>query len=168
MRHSQIVWFGFVDDAGNFSVDRQRQFLAWLAKQFRGREVEVSVQARSKVRSVRQNAWLWGCALPIIAEHCGYDEHEHERLHYDLLAVRFGTMAVSPIMPGAPPRIVPQRTSSQLSTREFADYMEWLVRYAADPQNFPEHGIVIPLPDEPGPRPQRRRARRLQEAHAHG
>jgi hypothetical protein len=37
----------------------------------------------------------------------------------------------------------PAKTSSQLSTKEFSDYMEWLVRWAAM-----EHGIRVPLPGE--------------------
>jgi hypothetical protein len=136
------AWTGFVDDAGIFTLDRRRDFVAWV-KQFAGREVTLTLTERKRKRSLEQNAWLWGVALPAIAEHCGYDHHEHERLHYDLLAVRFGTVAVAPLIPGAPPRIVPAQTSSPMNTREFSDYMEWLVRYAAE-----TFGIVIPLPDE--------------------
>lgn len=108
-----------------------------------GEAVTVKVSKQVDKRSVRQNKWIWGVAYPLIAEHLGYDAHEHEQLHYDLLSVRFGTHAIQPKIPGAPPRIEPVRTSSQLTVTEFSDYMEWLCRYAAQ-----EFDVVLPLPDE--------------------
>jgi hypothetical protein len=134
--------FGFVDDAGHFALDDRDGFLA-AVRQFKGKEVVITVEEKKRKRSLAQNRWLWGRALPLIAEHCGYDHHEHERLHYDLLSVRFGTEAIAPLVPNAPPRIVPAQTSSTLSTKEFSDYMEWIVRYAAE-----TFGVVLPLPDE--------------------
>lgn len=96
----------------------------------------VTIRARASKRSIEQNKWLWGVALPLIAEHCGYDAHEHEALHYALLSVRFGTVE-------AFGHQVPARTTSKMNTRDFAAYMDWLVRYAAT-----ELGVIIPLPDE--------------------
>ncbi len=116
-----------------------KRYLKGLA----GKRLELIARERKSKRSVDQNSYIWGVAYPIIAEHLGYDAHEHERLHYDLLAIRFGTVAQSPLLKGAPPRIVPARTSSELNTEEFSQYMEWLIRYAAT-----EFGCVIPLPNE--------------------
>jgi len=103
----------------------------------RGKQVVIT--ERKAKRSQEQNRWLWGCAIPLIAEHCGYDAHEREALHYELLAVRFGTVK-SKLGGDA---VLPARTSSQMNTRQFSDYMEWLARYAAT-----ELGVIIPLPDE--------------------
>src|SRR5690606_4825484 len=101
-RHRVLAmqWTGFVDDAGHFSLHRRREFSEWV-KRFKGHEVVVTVQRKTRKRSLEQNAWLWGVALPLIAEHLGYDRHEHDDLHYDLLSVRFGTKAVAPRVPGA-------------------------------------------------------------------
>jgi hypothetical protein len=142
---SNVSVAGFVDDAMNFALIDSRMFRAEIQRheEFRGKEVVVTVELPTRKRSLAQNRWLWGKALPPIAEHCGYDAHEHERLHYDLLSVRFGTHAIQPLIPGAPPRIVPVKTSSELTTKEFAEYMEWLVRYAAS-----EFNVVLELPDE--------------------
>ena len=138
-----VTGTGFVDDAGHFSLDRREDFVEGL-RAFAGEEVTLTVEKRrGKKRSLAQNAWLWGVALPLIADYCGYDKHEHERLHYDLLGVRFGTETIASVLPHAPIRIVPAKTSSQLSTAEFAEYQEWLVRYAAM-----ELGVVVPLPNE--------------------
>ena len=103
----------------------------------RGKQVVIT--ERKSKRSNEQNRWIWGVAIPLIAEHCGYDHHEREALHYELLAKRFGTVTskMDPAMK------VPAKTSSQMNTREFSDYMEWLARFAAT-----ELGVIIPLPDE--------------------
>lgn len=132
---------GFCDDDGNIAAmpDMGR----YIRESFKGKEFVITVKAKESKRSIAQNRWLWGQALPLIAEHLGYDRHEHDRLHYDLLAVRFGTEAIAPLLPGAPPRIAPKRTSSRLTVAEFSDYMDWLCRYAAT-----EFGVVLPLPDE--------------------
>jgi hypothetical protein len=110
---------------------------------YAGGVVTVTIEKAKSKRSVRQNAWLHGVALPLIASHCGYDLHELDRLRYDLLGVCYGTEAIAPLIPSAPPRIVPKRTSSQLSVEEFSEWMAWIVRFAAQ-----ELGVIIPLPDE--------------------
>lgn len=103
-----------------------------------GQRVEAVIRIRKKKRSLDQNAWLWGVAIPLLAESLGYDQHEHEQLHYQLLAECFGSAYDQRFG-----REVPRVTSSRLSTKEFSDYMEWLVRWAAV-----EHGCIIPLPNE--------------------
>lgn len=123
-------------------VEDRAGFLAHLETLI-DQPVDVMVKRHRAKRSLDQNGWLWGVAIPAIAEHCGYDAHEHQALHYELLAKRFGTKAVQSRLPGAPPLVVPVVGSSELKTDEFSDYMEWLVRFAAT-----ELGVVIPLPSE--------------------
>lgn len=98
---------------------------------------EVVIRERKAQRSNSQNAWLWGVALPLIAEHCGYDEHEHEDLHYDLLSERFGKHETPSGL------TLPTQTTRTMTTAQFSDYMEWLVRFAA--QKF---GVAVPLPGD--------------------
>lgn len=104
----------------------------------RGKPVEVSVRRASSQRSLDQNAWVWGCAYPLLCETLGYDMHERDDLHYALVEKCFGSHI--------DPRLgvnVPNKRSSQLTTAEFSEYMEWLVRFAAQ-----EFQCVIPLPNE--------------------
>ncbi len=137
------VFVGDVDALGErLTLQAQGDWKRYL-KGFAGKRLELTARERKSKRSVDQNAWHWGVAIPLIAETLGYDAHEHERLHYDLLAVRFGTVAIAPLIKAAPPRIVPAKTSSELNTEEFSQYMEWLIRYAAT-----EFGCAIPLPNE--------------------
>lgn len=134
---------GFCDDDGHYSVDAPKALADYIRQHYTGREFVLTVKALESKRSLAQNRLWWGHILPAIAEHCGYDHHEHEHLHYDILSVRFGTEAIAPLIPGAQPRIEPKRTSSQLSVKEFNELIEWTVRWAA--QQF---GLVIDLPDE--------------------
>lgn len=105
---------------------------------FTGKNVVVTVEEAKATRSLKQNAWIWGVAYPLIAETIGYDRHEHDELHYWLVATCFGTHFDERISAE-----VPNARSSKLTTKEFGDYMEWLVRFAAQ-----KWSCVIPLPDE--------------------
>lgn len=116
-----------------------------------GKRVELDVKVHRSQRSTAQNRWLWGpgytALLNAILEEQGYDHHERtedlkEQLHEELLKQRFGTKTV-PSLTGGPPVSVPNCRSSKLNTKEFADFMEWLVRYAAT-----TYGVVLELPDD--------------------
>jgi len=133
------VFNGVVTADGRLELDgieamQRRRYLRSLV----GKRVGVVVRERRSQRSTNQNAWLWGIALPLLAEELGYDEHEHETLHYALLGECFGH-----VYDPRSGQTVLAKTSSQLNTKEFADYMEWLVRWAAT-----EHNCRIPLPGE--------------------
>jgi hypothetical protein len=112
----------------------RRRYLRGLA----GKRIGLVIREKRSQRSQSQNAWLWGVALPLLAEHLGYDDHEHETLHYAMLGECFGYT-----YDARTGHTVLAKTSSQLNTKEFAAYMEWLVRWAAT-----EHGVIVPLPNE--------------------
>jgi hypothetical protein len=121
---------------GPIQLDRPEAFRQHL-RSLDGQVVEVIVRPKQSQRSSEQNRYLW-YANTIIAEHLGYDKHEKDLVHYALLQKCYGvrhdeTLDVD----------VPARTSSQLTTKEFSEYMDWLVRYAAM-----ELDIVLPLPGE--------------------
>jgi len=113
---------------------RRQNYLRRLA----GKRIDVVLRLHRNRRSLDQNAWHWGVAIPIIADALGYDKDEHEQLHYALVAKCFGTKR-DPILQ----QEVPVVRSSKLTTAQFSELMEWEVRWAAR-----EHGIVVPLPDE--------------------
>jgi hypothetical protein len=110
-----------------------------------GEELTVTVAKRQDKRSLAQNRALFG---PIydqfiagIAEAVGYDAHDKsgkEQLHEGLLQL-FGGTVVDPITK----REVAKERSSTMTTARFAEFMEWIGRYAAQ-----EHGVVITMPGE--------------------
>jgi hypothetical protein len=99
----------------------------------------VTIGKKTKQRSLDQNAWIWGVAYPLLAEAIGYEPHEIEELHYGLIAKWGGEHFDKRL--GA---MVPNKRSSKLTTKEFSDFMEWLVRFGAKECG----GVVITLPDE--------------------
>ena len=128
---------GRVLAGGLLVMDRPKDY-AHHVRRLAGQYVEVIVRKQRVKRSLPQNKWHWGVAVPMIANYCGYDRHEHERMHYELVALCFGTT------PGRfTGMAIPNARSSELSTAEFSKLMEWEVRWAAI-----EHGLVIPLPNE--------------------
>jgi hypothetical protein len=131
------LFTGRVLQGGLLVLDRPKDYAKHL-RSLAGQYVEIVARKRRSKRSLDQNAWWWGKCLPLIAEELGYDKHDHDALHYALVAKCFGTHM--------DPKLnvdVPNARSSQLSTAEFSELMEWVVRWAAT-----EYGIVIPLPNE--------------------
>lgn len=131
------VW-GATVTGGVLRVDERARFLAY-AMTLEGEPVQVIVRKRESQRSLDQNAYIWGVAYPVIAEALGYDKHEHDDLHYALVAKCFGEHFDKRV--GA---MVPNKRSSKLTTKEFSEYMSWLVRFAATELG----GIIVPLPGE--------------------
>jgi len=121
----QFLW----EDAAKVRKDKQSHA---------GKNVEVVIRMRRSQRSIDQNKWLWGCALPTLAECLGYDKHEHEQLHYAMVAKCYGTHWDEKLGMD-----VPNTRSSKLTTREFSEYMEWFVRFAVQ-----EFGCNVPMPNE--------------------
>ena len=107
-------------------------------KSLAGKPVDVIIRLHRNRRSNKQNKWHWGIAIPLIAHELGYDKHEHEDVHYALVAKCFGTHVDVKLK-----QEIPNVRSSQLTTAQFSELMEWEVRFAAR-----ELGVVVPLPNE--------------------
>lgn len=119
-------------------AEQERLLRRGYLKRLAGKAVDVLVRVHRNRRSDKQNRWHWGIAVPLIAQELGYDKHEHEDVHYALVAKCFGTHFDERLK-----QDVPNKRSSSLSTDEFSQLMEWEVRFAAQ-----ELGIVVPLPGE--------------------
>jgi hypothetical protein len=128
---------GRVLPGGLLVLDRPRDY-GQHVKSHAGQRVELTLRKERTRRSLDQNAWLWGVAYPILAAEFGYDRHELDALHYGLVAKCFGARRDDRL--GID---VPNARSSKLTTAQFSDYMEWVIRFAAV-----EYGIRIPLPNE--------------------
>ena len=142
------------DKAANAALSRWAQALG------DGTEVTLEFSQKKAKRSVRQNATLWGPVYDQIYEQIlthimldgGFRRDEaikalpvsafKQRVHYGLLAECFGYVT-DPVTK----RDVPAKTSSEMTTAEMAEYFQWLVEYAADPEG-PLKGMQIILPDE--------------------
>ncbi len=133
------VFHGHVDEHGKLVLaDQERHLRRGYLKRLGGKAVDVVVKQHRRRRSEKQSRWWWGVAVPLIAQELGYDKHEHEDVHYALVAKCFGTHRDDKLQ-----QDVPNKRSSSLTTDEFSQLMEWAVRYAAT-----EWGMVVPLPNE--------------------
>lgn len=133
------VFHGTVTEDGRVDFERSEQAMRKnYLRQMAGKRVDVTVKIHRNKRSLDQNAWHWGVAIPVIANALGYDKHEHDDLHYALVAKCFGVHRDDKLG-----QEVPNVRSSSLTTAQFSELMEWEVRWAAT-----EYGITVPLPNE--------------------
>jgi len=94
-----------------------------------GKRVELVVHPVRKARTDNQNAYYFGVAIALIADHTGYTADEaHDAMKMMFLKVRGEN--------GFPDRI---RSTTDLSTAEFSEYVEHIKRWASTAL-----GIYIP------------------------
>jgi hypothetical protein len=110
----------------------------------------VSIEPFKLSRTLSQNAYLWGVCYSPMSERSGYEAAE---LHEYLLGEFYGWVDKRvPKKPSNPhgKESVPRRTTTTdekgkraaLSTKEFADYVDFVQRFAAE-----KLLLVIPDPD---------------------
>jgi hypothetical protein len=131
------LFYGTVTTEG-VKLDQERAYQQFAKRKFLGKLIEVTIRAKRSKRSLDQNAYWHGVVVPMIADETGYDRHEHDQVHYALVSLCFGTHEdrLSHLQ-------VPNARSSQLTTKQFTELIEWAVRWAAVTL-----GVVIPLPNE--------------------
>lgn len=110
-----------------------------------GWQGKATFEVRKDKRTNKQNRTLWGVVyeslVQQISEEVGYDRHDKagkEQLHEGLLML-YGGVKKCPITK----RDVAAKRSSKMTVAEFADYIEWIARWAAT-----EYGIVVELPSD--------------------
>jgi hypothetical protein len=109
--------------------------IAFLGRLPTDKAWSVEVKPHSERRSDQQNRYLWGVCYPALAAHTG---HDPEDLHEFLLGEHFGWESYEVMTMH---RKRPQRRSSKMSRAEFAEYVEFVQRKAAN------IGCYIPDPD---------------------
>lgn len=115
----------------NVLANAQR-FLAALSS---AKSWNIEVSEHRERRSDAQNRYLWGCCYAELERSTG---QEAEDWHEYMLGECYGWETVE--MMGRK-KLRPLRRSSKMDRQEFADYVAFIQRRAA------EHGIFIPDPD---------------------
>lgn len=101
-------------------------------KSLEGQRFEIVLRKEIKGRSLNQNAYYWGVVIDILGNHLGYEAEEmHEALKFKFLRIHKveGLETV--------------RSTTDLSTAEFEEYLEKIRRWAAMELN-----CYTPLPNE--------------------
>ncbi len=109
-------------------------FIKYISK-FEDREIQIIIDLKRKGRSLDENAYYWAVPVRMLADEMGLlDGQIHEMLKLMFLKVGFTYKGK---------RYEVARSTTQLSTREFEDYMERIRMWAGQ-----ELGCYIPLPGE--------------------
>ena len=98
-----------------------------------GKRIELIVRKETTVRSSQQNKFYWSVVVEILGNHFGYEPEEmHEALKFKFLQQHGGTL----------PTV---KSTTKLSTMEFADYIDKIMRWAASDYQIyiPNAGEVI-------------------------
>lgn len=106
-----------------------------LMAKFEGKRVTVEVKKYRKDRSLPQLKYYWSVIIRILSQELGYEENEVHELLKSLFLRRVVELRGK--------KYVIIRSTSSLSTDEFAQYLEKIKRWASI-----EAGIFLPEPNE--------------------
>lgn len=112
-------------------MDDRAGYLRFISRMKDGKRVTVSVSPFRRDRSLPQNSYYHGVVLKTFGDHLGYTTEE---LH-DTMKARF--LVIDPDA-----KIPRSKSTTKLSTVEFNEYIDKIVRLAA------ENGCDIPEPNE--------------------
>lgn len=127
MPQPTIKFRGRIENARICLEPPGKEQLAALIQRLEGKEISLTLKRWAENRSSSANKYYWGVVLAVFAEELGY---EPENLHHEL---KRKFLAVDPDAP-----LIQVRSTADLSTQEFAEYIDRVVRFAA------EWGCVIP------------------------
>jgi len=100
----------------------------------------IEVTEYKDTRSLEQNAYLFGVVYTTILQHTDLQGWDLDDIHTFMKGEFFGWETVTGF---GRKRVKPIKRSSRLSIQQFSDYMEFVIRKAA------ELGIEIPEPERP-------------------
>lgn len=96
-----------------------------------GKDVNISIKPKTKIRSNPQNNYLWGVCYTLISEHTGYTPEEvHDAMRMMFLLDRSRTVPTL-------------RSTTTLTTVQMEEYLENIRQWAAK-----ELSCSIPVPNE--------------------
>ncbi len=126
------ILYGQVKE-GKLKLDVPQSYLVELSK-FEGQRIELTIRKERHTRSLNQNKYYWGVIIEILSNNFGYDKEEmHEALKFKFLKKHEDT------------DLVTVGSTAKLSTAEFTEYIDGVVRWAAT-----EYQVVIPSADGVG------------------
>lgn len=106
------VFFGEVK-GGRISLDTEQMKKRFKDRLFQleGKKIQLTLNRRTKKRSLKQNSYYWGAIVPMIAEEVGMLEEEvHDALRLMFLKDRTGKLETI-------------RSTTQLTTGQFVEYL---------------------------------------------
>lgn len=127
-------FFATIIKTGEIIYKNLKGYRIWIAG-LSGKEVEVTIKEKGTLRSVHQNAWLWGIAYKMI---CDETDQAKESIHALLTS-----MFLKEDYWFKEQRYEIVRSTTDLTTKEFTRYMAQVQQWAAEELN-----LDIPSPNE--------------------
>lgn len=136
-----------ISSVSNGKLKRNINLIQDAIKSFEGKDIEITIQKKSKIRSNNQNAYYWGIVLPLVQN--GLKEatgeiRDYNSIHYQILLPLFSpTRDIVNLETGM---VVSEKlTSSVMTTIEFIDYISSIQKWASE---FLDINIPDPLEQE--------------------
>lgn len=135
-----------VSDTGEIKIINKKEFEKQMQEYFLGKSVIGTFRKPKKTRSTLQNSYYWACVIPEVIEglvEAGFESKDlNTEVVHDMLRHKFLTTDLpSPEFTGE--FITITKSTTELSTGEFLDYIAQIQRWAAD---FLHH--IIPDPGQ--------------------
>lgn len=131
---------GKVDDSGVLRMTKTAQFREWIADNLRGKEVQVVVKPKKKLRSLNENNYYWGVVVQMLADHTGYTPNEM----HELCKVKFLPPKRIMLRNGKNDQhITIAMSTTELTTSQMENFLSEIRLWAVDFWN-----LKIPLPNE--------------------
>ena len=111
----------------------------WLLNLPPDKAWKIEVKEQRRTRSDQQNRYLWGVCYATLLNESALDGWDAKDLHEYFLGEHFGWETIEGF---GRKRMKPIRRSSKLNTIEFAEFVDFILRKAA------ELGVYIPGPNE--------------------
>lgn len=127
---------------GKLELDRER--MATLLTRLKDGAYDVTIEKHTKKRSMKANAYLWGCVYELLSEHTGYTPDElHAHFKKEFLGVQTKRILLQDEAGEVKheSEIEVDPTTTIMDTSQFTVFIESIRRTAA------EIGCVIPDPD---------------------
>lgn len=141
MKQPRLTYFGSVSNDGHLILPKaiRSEVVRW----FLGKEIEVSFSQKKKPRSNPQNAYYWGVVIDLICQAMNEagdlvkPQEVHEFLKHRFLKIQKIDIETGELL------YEYSRSTTDLSTFEFSEYVERCVQFAAEFLN-----IEIAMPGE--------------------
>jgi hypothetical protein len=128
------IFTGSIDGEGKLWLEAKGLFKGYL-RSLKNKPVQVVVKVLQRRKSQSQLGYLWGVVYPVIAEHFGYMDYEHEAMHDEIMRVLRG------LKPEPNPLKI-RVSLAEMSHEDVSAYITDVRHWAAI-----EHGIVTPDAD---------------------
>lgn len=129
----------------NGALKRNRNLIKSAIQSFEGKDIEITIQRKRKNRSNNQNAYYWGCVLPLVQQgliDATGETRDLNSIHYQILLPLLSVDR--DIINTDTGQVISEKiTSSEMTTTEFMEYISSIQKWSAEFLN-----IYIPDPNQ--------------------